>query len=78
MVRAGKWLLLLIALAWAWYAGSFFLFLARAVPVTEPVRNDMAHLLATVQGYAVVFGPAIVAGLVLIMKWPEGKRADPA
>jgi hypothetical protein len=78
LVRAGKWLLLLLALAWTWYAGSFFLFLANTFPVTQPVPNGTSHLPATAQGYALVFGPAIVAGLFLIMRWPEDKRSDPA
>jgi hypothetical protein len=74
LVRAGKWLLLLLALVWAWYAMLFFLFMADAFPVTQPKENDLSGLLASAQAYLLVFGPAVIAGLFLKMKWPERKR----
>ena len=71
VVRTLKWFLLLIGLAWAFYAGNAFFFLARAFPSARSTQYSLTEFLATLQGYAVVFGPFLLALIFLLIKWPE-------
>ena len=66
-----KWALTFIAIGWAVYSANAFLFLARTF--SEPAKRGVAELFASAQGYAIVFGPVVIALFFLIGGWPERK-----
>lgn len=65
LVRLVKWALIVIGIGWAVYSANAFIFLAQTFPSPEPGKHDIRELISSVQGYAVVFGPVIVALLFL-------------
>ena len=72
-VRLVKWGLIVIGMGWTVYSANAFIFLARTFPSPEPVQHDV---LSSVQGYAVVFGPVIVALFFLMIRWPERSKGN--
>gem|GEM_PF-2523300 len=75
-MRLVKWGLLIIGICWAIYSASAFIFLARTFPFPELVKHGASELFASIQGYAVVFGPVILAVLLLMIRWPEGGKGN--
>jgi hypothetical protein len=76
-LRIIKWAVLCFAGAWAMFAMNGIIALSDVFPQTAPPRSDF---LATLQTYAVVFGPAIIAAFFLMIRWPEnviGKLTKP-
>ena len=71
-----KWGLIVVAIAWAVYSTNAFLFLAKTFPSPGPVKQNTPELIANIQGYAVVFGPLIVAVLFRMIRWPEGSKGN--
>lgn len=71
LIRLIKWGLTLISIVWAVYSADFFFFLARTFP--EPDKGGVAELFASIQGYAIVFGPILIALFFLTSRWPERK-----
>ena len=71
LIRFVKWALLVISLGWAAYSANAFIFLARAFPSTTPDQSGLLELLASAQGYAIVFGPFAIAAGLLLIRWPE-------
>ena len=61
----------LIGVAWAAYSMDAIIFLSRAFPSKARTDGGVPALLASVEAYAVVFGPALIATFFLILKWPE-------
>ena len=76
LVRIAKWVLLLGTICWAIYSANAFLFLARTFPSPEPFKQGVSELIASAQGYAVVFGPVIVALILLLIRWPGGSKRN--
>ena len=75
LIRLSKWVLLLISAGWALYSSNAFILLAQTFPTSESPGYGTSELLATLQGYAVVFGPAMLAAILLMIRWPENKLA---
>jgi hypothetical protein len=72
-VRLVKWGLSVIAIGWAVYSANIFKFLAWTFPSPEPVQHG---IFSSIQGYAVVFGPVIVALFFLMIRWPETSKGN--
>ena len=70
IVKKVKLALLLISLSWTVYVANAFIFLARAFPSERPATYSFTEFLASAQGYAVVFGPAIISAFFLMIRWP--------
>lgn len=68
-----KLIVLLAAIGWAYYASSFFLFLADAFPTSAGNSDGQGGLLASIQAYMVAFGPLIAAAILLMVRWPQSK-----
>lgn len=73
VIRLSKWVLFGLAFAWAGYAAWGVYTISQIFPAQEPVHSD---LLATVQICAVIFGPALCAGIFLAIKWPERQDSE--
>jgi len=73
LVRLAKWGLLIVGLGWAVYTASSLLALAGMFP---PNRHDTTEIIGSIQAYAVVFGPMILAALFLLIRWPEGGNGN--
>jgi hypothetical protein len=74
LIRILKWCLLFVGVGWATYSGNAFIFLARTFLTPRSVKYGLSEILANLQGYAVVFGPVIIAVIFLMIRWPESPR----
>ena len=74
-VRFAKWALLIVGIGWAVFSANGFIFLARAFP-SQSRETALSEILASAQGYAVVFGPAALAVVLLVIQWPKKKSKD--
>jgi len=74
LVRFVKWGLFLISVGWAVHADNVFIFLAKTFPSPGPAEYGLSELLASLQGYTVVFGPVVIAAIFLMVRWPEGSK----
>lgn len=61
VIRLAQLFLLALAIGWAAYATSGLVALAQTFPTTTPHTASLSYALASIQGYAVVFGPSVVA-----------------
>jgi hypothetical protein len=79
VVRAFKWALFLTCLGWGGYS-AYFIFQTsnafyRAFPQAGPPEvSGIPNLLAGLQFLAVIAGPALLAGALLLIKFPSKKR----
>lgn len=67
--------LLLASIAWALYVIGFYLFLAHTFPTREAENRSWTAILATVQGYAVAFGPLFLMLAVTVASDLFGTRS---
>jgi len=72
-VRIAKWCMFLLGAAWAVFSGNTFQFLATAFPPSGPEQIDSVYVLASLQGYLVVFAPLIIGLVLLVSTWPEAR-----
>jgi hypothetical protein len=77
-VLVAKVVLLVLGVAWAVFALRGLMFLADAFPSAAPVAITPARLLADAQGYALVWGPAALALVLLSIRWPLKRGATDA
>jgi len=70
-VRIFKIFFLLVSIGWAIYSINAFLFLANTFPGSNPKKFGEPEILSAAQGYLVVFGLAVIAIFLLIIRWPE-------
>ena len=75
LVRIVKITLLVAGVCWAVFAMQGLVFLARTFPTPGPVVNSPARILADLQGYALVYGPAFIAIILLFIRWPARPRS---
>ena len=69
-VRLAKIIFLAMGVSWAIFAYRGLSFLAEAFPSHSPAETTPARLLADAQGYALVLGPAALALVLLLARWP--------
>jgi len=63
--------LVLLSAAWAVHVWRFYLFLASVFPTSKPVESNATEFLASLQGYAIMLGPLIIALLLLIIHFRQ-------
>lgn len=75
LIRLIKFVLFLVSVKWAVYSSAGFETLARIFPASPPQHEyGFLAFLADLQGYSVVYGPAIVAGIFLMIEWPKKNK----
>jgi len=72
-IRAVKLFVFLAGIAWATYATCGFMIMARLFSDAGQDSPSLVSTLASVQAYALVFGPAAVALTLLLSRWPENR-----
>lgn len=72
-IRLIKWCLLVVGLCWALYSSYGLILLAHAFPSSNSNNSVAVEILASLQGYLVVFGPFFAALALLMIKWPKTK-----
>jgi hypothetical protein len=75
VIRFAKIILLVAGICWAVFATQGLMFLARTFPTPGPVVNSPTRILADAQGYALVYGPAVIALVLLFVRWPARPRS---
>ena len=70
VVGLAKVTLLGIGVAWGIFAWRGLTFLAEAFPSPAPPEITPTRLIADVQGYALVCGPAALALILCLIRWP--------
>ena len=71
-VKAALFMLLALAASWAMYVASAFIWMAKAFPTSAPRSPDLGYVLASLQGYAVVFGPLVAVTTLVV--WAGRER----
>ena len=67
LIRAGSWLVVALAAAWALFAMGVFGFLGRPFPWPESGGSARHELVATAQDYLYAYGPLVIA--VILAVW---------
>lgn len=76
-IRVAKWCIFLLGVAWALFSANAFVFFGKAFPSSGPEKVDSVYLLASLQGYIIVFAPLIIGLFFLVIKWPERRFDKP-
>lgn len=76
-VALGKIALLGVGVAWGIFASRGLMFLAEAFPSPAPTGITPTGLLAEAQGQALVYGPAALALILCLIRWPAKRPDEP-
>jgi hypothetical protein len=75
VIKPIKWALFLLGLGWAAYSIWGVWVLSHIFPQEHPSNSGLSNILAGAQLFAVTLGPALAAGVFLLIRWPERMKA---
>jgi len=74
-IRIAKYGFFFLSLVWALYSARGLILLAEMFPPSTSVTDNFETLLASLQGYLIIFGPLLVATVLIIFRLPSQGRA---